>query len=106
MLLEKTIFQLDLGPLPPELALTLGRLGYMQWLGALPGDADYRRSALEAYGRAQPFASHSSAVAVFCDLLVASTGTPLRPLSLVSATRDRQGGPLVRRNVGSARAVR
>ena len=96
MLLDRTISQLDIGYLPRARALELGQLGYMQWLGALPGDADYRGAAMRAYEAASPFRRASPAVAVFCDLLVASTRMPPAPLPL-SLPRHRRGGARARR---------
>ncbi|MEL7012814.1 MAG: hypothetical protein AAFO72_05995, partial [Pseudomonadota bacterium] len=72
MILELTISQLDSGALPPEQAAEKGQLGYMQWLGGLPSDADYHREARRAYALARPFEGSSPAVAVFCDLLLSS----------------------------------
>lgn len=96
MLLERTISQLDTGYLPQARAQELGQLGYMQWLGGLPGDAEYRREAMRAYWAAAPFIRTSPAVAVFCDLLVASTRMPPAPLPL-SLPRHRRGGARARR---------
>lgn len=96
MLLERTLTQLDIGPVPPARALALGQLGYMQWLGALPGHASYPAEAMRAYEMAEPLMRSSPAVAVFCDLLVASTQTPLQPLPL-SLPRRRRGGRQARR---------
>lgn len=98
MLLERTILQLDMGPVPPEKAEEFGQLGYMQWLAGLPGDADYRREAMRAYGMALPFIRTSPSVAVFCDLLVASTRMPPRPLHLSAPARERRGGAKARRS--------
>ena len=97
MLLERTIFQLDTGSVTPDQALKMGHLGYMQWLGGLPGRANYRREALRAYDRARPFAEASPAVAVFCDLVLASIDAPLRPLDLHLPARKRRGGSQARR---------
>ena len=97
MLLEQTIFQLDIGPIPAKQAESLGQLGYIQWLGALPGDASYPREAMRAYHKALPFRCNSPAVAVFCDLLITSTDTPLRALSLTLAAQGRRGGAQARR---------
>ena len=96
MLLNLTISQLDIGHVPRARALELGRLGYMQWLGALPGDAAYRDEAMRAYAAAAPFIRRSPAVAVFCDLLVASTRMPPEPLPL-TLPRHRRGGARARR---------
>ena len=98
MFLERTILQLDLGPLPPARALELGRMGYMQWLGALPGRASYPGEAMRAYTMAAPFRHRSPAVAVFCDLLVESTRMPPVPLGLSLPARQRRGGARVRRS--------
>lgn len=97
MLLERTISQLDLGPMPPGRAAELGQLGYLQWLGALPGRADYRQAALHAHAKALPFAAASPAVAAFCDLLLASVALPPRPLPLALPARQRRGGAQARR---------
>jgi hypothetical protein len=97
MLLERTISQLDIGPIPLPRAYELGQLGYMQWLGWLPPMADYRKEAMRAYAAAQPFIRTSPAVAVFCDLLVASTRSPIEPLPLSWPTRHRRGGARARR---------
>ncbi|MEL7464721.1 MAG: hypothetical protein AAFN79_11675 [Pseudomonadota bacterium] len=97
MLLERTISQLDVGPLPKGRALELGRLGYLQWLGALRPDGDYRREAMRACRAAAPFAPASPAVAAFLDLLVASTRVPLEPLAIPMPERSRRGGARARR---------
>jgi hypothetical protein len=97
MLLERTIAQLDIGPVPPERAAEMGRMGYMQWLAGLPGCADYRREALRAHALARPFRGASPAVAAFCDLLVASTRMPPAPLPLALPPRRRRGGARGRR---------
>ena len=98
MLLEQTITQLDIGKVSQERALELGQLGYMQWLGALPVNSGYRQEAINAYDRAFPFAEASPAIAVFCDLLIASTRMPLEPLSLKLPRRQRRGGARARRS--------
>ncbi|MEM9344693.1 MAG: hypothetical protein AAGA87_16760 [Pseudomonadota bacterium] len=92
MLLERTIAQLNVGDLPPDLALEMGHLGYLQWLGGLPPDASYRAEAMRARGLARPFLFTSPALAVFCDLLVASIETPLTPLTLQLPSKTRRGG--------------
>ncbi len=98
MILDLTISQLDLGPMPPERARELGQLGYLQWLGGLPAMADYRNEALLAHAAALPFAGRSPAVAAFCDLVEASTGA-IAPLPFVVAARRRRGGARARRAV-------
>ncbi len=97
MLLERTIYQLDIGPVSPKRALELGQLGYLQWLGGVRGDEGYVHAAMAAYAKAQPYSRNSPAVAVFCDLLIASTRKPLVPLSLSLVPRQRRGGAQSRR---------
>ncbi|MBS8227831.1 hypothetical protein [Vannielia litorea] len=97
MLLERTISQLDTGPMPPDEAWQLGQLGYMQWLAGLPGGVDYRHAALEAYARALPFSGHSLAVEAFCSLLQASADNPLTLLPLALPPNRRRGGAAARR---------
>ena len=97
MLLERTIAQLNIGRVPPDEATELGQLGYMQWLAGLPTEADYAHEAMHAYARAQPFQRTSPAIAVFCDLLLASTRTPIEPLPLKLRMRERRGGARSRR---------
>lgn len=98
MILERTIFQLDTGPLPPDEARQMGQLGYMQRIAALPGDADYRQAARDAYDMAAPFMMHSPAVAEFGEFLLASLETPLAPLPLKMPPRQRRGGAHARRS--------
>ena len=97
MLLERTISQLAIGPVPPHEASELGQLGYLQWLASLPVNADYAGEAMHAFTVAQPFQRTSPAVAVFCDLLVASARNPMEPLPLKMPTRERRGGAQARR---------
>ena len=97
MLLERTISQLDIGTVSPDEATELGQLGYLQWLASLPANTDYGREAMHAYTMAQPFLRSSPAVAVFCDLLIASTRLPIAPLPLKMPTRERRGGAQARR---------
>ncbi|MEM8732430.1 MAG: hypothetical protein AAGF79_21175 [Pseudomonadota bacterium] len=97
MLLERTIFQLDIGHVPPEIAEELGQLGYMQWLGGLPGQADYLQEARVALERARPFADCSPALDVFCRILEASMVMPPVALPLRLPPRGRRGGAQARR---------
>lgn len=99
MLLERTISQLDIGYVPDHVAEKMGHLGYAQWLGALKGDAGYLVEAMRAYEMAQPFIRNSPAVAVFCQLLVDSTASPLKPLDLKLPVPARRGGAKARRGV-------
>ncbi len=97
MLLERTISQLDTGPTSPERATEMGRMGYLQWLVALPGRANYMREATRAHAMAEPFAESSPAIAVFCDLLLDSMQIPPTLLPLDLPERRRRGGAQARR---------
>jgi hypothetical protein len=97
MLLDLTITQLDIGPISEGRAQELAALGYLQWLGALPGDLGYPQAAMAAYEQALPFRHRSPAIAVFCDLLVASTMAPVTPVALSVPWRQRRGGAQARR---------
>jgi hypothetical protein len=98
MLLDRTISQLDIGPVPPDAAAELAHLGYMQWLAALPGDGHYPRAAMEAHAAAAPLSGRSPAVAVFCGLLLASVQIPPVPLALDLPVPQRRGGAVARRS--------
>ncbi len=97
MLLERTLSQLDIGSISPERATEMGRMGYLQWLGALPGRVNYAREAMRAHAMAEPFAKGSPAVAVFCALLRDSMQIPPRALPLALPERQRRGGAQARR---------
>ena len=64
MLLERTIAQLNVGPVSPEIAEELGHLGYLQWLGALRGNTSYLEEAMKAYEAARPLSASSPAIAL------------------------------------------
>ena len=98
MLLERTISQLDVGYVPDHVAEKMGHLGYLQWLGALDGNAGYLVEARRAHELAQPFIRTSPAVAVFCHLLAASTASPLSALDLKLPPPSRKGGAQARRD--------
>jgi len=98
MFLERTISQLDIGPVPSDRAHEMARLGFLQWLAGFPKDADYRREAMHAYDMAKPFAGTSPAIAVFCDLLAVSMRNPCEPLPLELPPRRRRGGTKARRS--------
>ncbi|MEM1076305.1 MAG: hypothetical protein AAF665_19285 [Pseudomonadota bacterium] len=96
-MLYLTISQLDVGYVPSERALEMGQLGYMQWLGALPGKSCYRKEAALAHDIAAPFRHSSPAISVFCDLIEVSLNNPLRPLPLALPQPQRRGGARARR---------
>jgi len=97
MLLMRTLSQLAIGHVPPDQAQEMGHLGYMQWLGALKGDASYVHEVTRAVAAARPFMATSPAVQVFCALLVQSAAQPPRPLTLILPTKARRGGARARR---------
>lgn len=97
MILELTISQLDIGVVTPQRAQEMGQLGYVQWLGALPGHTSYRQQAEHALAKAAPFRDTSPAVAVFCDLLNQSLTFPPRALPLALPLKQRRGGARARR---------
>jgi hypothetical protein len=97
MLLDHTILQLRTTGLAPERARALGHMGYLQWLGGLPGEASYQAEAMHAYTRAAPYLRDAPALRVFCELLVDSTRIPLRPLTLILPPKERRGGAKGRR---------
>ncbi|MCB1340213.1 MAG: hypothetical protein KDK24_03930, partial [Pseudooceanicola sp.] len=77
--------------MPPDRAHVRGQLGFLQWLGALPGRAGYAAEARRALAMAEPFRPNSPAIAVFCDLLTASLQMPPRPLQLSLPPPRRRG---------------
>jgi len=97
MLIQKTLLQLQTRADTPERARELGRMGYMQWLGGLPGAASYEGEAIKAYLYARPFIGTDPAVAAFCDLLRQSLQHPLKPLDLTLPKPRRRGGAGERR---------
>ena len=97
MLIERTIVQLQVRVDTPERAGELGRMGYIQWLGGLPGQASYEREAIRAYLYAQPFIATDPAIAAFCALLQQSLQKPLQPLDLALPKPRRRGGAHERR---------
>lgn len=96
-LLRRTMTQLDVGVLPARRAQELAALGYLQWLGGLPDGLCYRSEAMRAYAAAAPLRRGSPAVAVFCDVLVASTTGVARPVALAMPPRRRRGGRRTRK---------
>ena len=97
MRIEKTLTQLQVNPSTPERAKELGQLGYMQWLGGLPGNCDYQAEAAHAYLLARPFIHTDPAVAAFCDIVRSSLQEPIRPLDLALPRPKRRGGAQERR---------
>ena len=97
MNIERTLMQLQVMPETPERARELGQLGYMQWLGGLPGAKSYEAEARRALEMACPFAKTDMAVAAFCALVEQSLSAPLTPLYLALPKPRRRGGAQDRR---------
>ena len=97
MLIARTLNGLQARTLTHERAKELGQMGYMQWLGALPGTADYEHEAVRAYLRAMDFIETDPAIAVFCGLIRDSLRQPIRPLELALPKAQRRGGARQRR---------
>lgn len=97
MLIARTLTQMQVNAGSPERAAEIGQMGYMQWLGGLPGGACYLTEASHAYLAALPFRDSDPAVAVFCDLLQDSINAPLKPLDLALPKPRRRGGARERR---------
>lgn len=98
MLHERTIHQIRMSKATPERAKDIGRMGYMQWLGGLPGHSSYEAEAVRAYLLAMDHMESDPAIAEFCDLIRKSLRTPLRPLDLPLPKPQRRGGARVRRS--------
>ena len=99
MVLDRIVHRLQIRHITPERAAELAQLGFMEWLGSLPGDSNFHQQAMVAYKRAVPFRRGAPAIAVFCDLLVASTRIPPEPLELSLPSPHRRGGARGRRQM-------
>ena len=99
MLLERTISQLNSGPMAPDRAEELAAMGYQQWLYGLPGEVSFPDAAAQAHIAALPYADTSPAVAVFCDMLRAAMILQPMPLRLQQPVPQRRGGARARRKV-------
>ncbi|WP_136441185.1 hypothetical protein [Pacificoceanicola onchidii] len=97
MNIARTLNGLMARNLTPDRARELGQLGYMQWLGTLPANADYVKEAGKAYAFAEEFIDTDPAVAAFCALVRASQHRPLQPLDLALPKAKRRGGARSRR---------
>jgi hypothetical protein len=97
MITARTLTQLQGRALTPERARDLGHMGYIQWLGGLPGAANYEAEAVRAYLMAADFIRTDPAIAVFCELLARSIADPLLPLDLRLPSPRRRGGARERR---------
>jgi len=78
-------------------ARQLAHMGYVEWMGALPGAANYAEAAVRALAAAAPLREDDPAVAEFCRLLEDSLNRPLVPLTLIPPRPGRRGGARGRR---------
>jgi len=78
-------------------ARQLAHMGYVEWLGALPGTANYPETVVRALGAAAPLRDDEPSVAEFCRLLENSLNRPLEPLTLIPPRPGRRGGTRGRR---------
>ena len=78
-------------------ARQLAHMGYLEWLGALPGGANYAEAAVRALVVAAPLREDDPAVTEFCRLLEDSLNHPLVPLTLIPPRPGRRGGARGRR---------
>ncbi|MCE8006154.1 hypothetical protein [Aestuariivita sp.] len=99
MVLDRILLRLQIRRIAPERAAELAQLGFMEWLGALPGESDFHQQAMIAYRQAVPLRRQAPAIALFCDLLVASTRMPPEPLDLSLPSPHRRGGARGRRQM-------
>ncbi|MDA7425326.1 hypothetical protein [Thalassococcus lentus] len=97
MMIERTLTGLRGQHIPPARAKELGQLGYMQWLGALPGHSSYEYEAVRAYLDVAMYIRTDPAVAEFCFLICESLRFPLQPLDLGMPKPRRRGGARERR---------
>lgn len=97
MVLDRILHRLQLQPTEHCRATDFGQLGFMEWLGSLAADSDYNHQAMTAYQKALPLRRTVPAIAVFCDLLIASTRMPLQPLDISLPNPHRRGGARGRR---------
>ncbi|MEM6439707.1 MAG: hypothetical protein AAF763_08465 [Pseudomonadota bacterium] len=97
MMLARTIAQLDVGAMPAEQARELAEFGFLQWLGGLAADTDYRKEAMRAVAAAEAAAKRSPAAALFRELLIASAGAAPAAASLRALQPRRRGGARSRR---------
>ncbi|GAA0305930.1 hypothetical protein [Rhodovulum strictum] len=97
MMLELVLLQMQARDRDPACGRETGQLGFMQWLGGLPGGCDYAAAARAALARLGPDAPSSPALATFRALLVASLAVPPRPLGLSLPVPRRRGGTRARR---------
>jgi hypothetical protein len=97
MVLDRILHRLQMQQTEHCRTTEFGQLGYMEWLGSLAADSDYNQQAMTAYHKALPFRRKAPAIAVFCELLIASTRIPLQPLEIGLPSPHRRGGARGRR---------
>ncbi|TCM86571.1 hypothetical protein [Rhodovulum steppense] len=97
MMLELVLLQMQARGRDPARADEIGQLGFMQWLGGLPGGCDYAAAARAALLRLDAGVPDSPTLASFRGLLAASLAMPPRPLGLSLPVPRRRGGARARR---------
>ncbi len=97
MRLDETLTGLMVSPPTEERARELAQLGFIHWLGSLPGDAAYEACAVQAFLKAMDFRDTDPAVDAFCDLLRDSLKPGIRSLDLKVPEPKRRGGARTRR---------
>ncbi len=97
MILERTLHMLQARADTMGEAETLGRMGFIQWLGWLDGNRSFAAQAREALEGAEPFRNADPAVDVFCRLIGDALEMPPRPLDLARPKSRRRGGAKTRR---------
>ncbi|PTW51784.1 MULTISPECIES: hypothetical protein [Rhodovulum] len=95
-MLEMVLMRLAACPQTGPRARELGQLGFMQWLGSLPGRADLPAAARAAEAQAAPGPA-TAALDEFRRLLVQIRAMPPRPLDLALPRPCRRGGARARR---------
>lgn len=81
----------------PEEAQRLADMAYMEWLGRLPGKANFHVEAMGAYASAVAISGMAPAAAVFCDRLIEVTTNGPVAIDLVLPGKERRGGAQARR---------
>jgi hypothetical protein len=97
MLLERTLHMLQTQTDSEARRKELARMGFMQWLGGLDGQAGFAPQARCALAAAERFRETDPAVAQFCLLIEEALLMPPRPLSLALPVKRRRGGARSRR---------
>ncbi|MEM0937157.1 MAG: hypothetical protein AAGJ91_14800 [Pseudomonadota bacterium] len=96
MHLKHLIEKLRHAPNDPDRARELAQLAFMEWLGALPGDASFPVAAMTTFDGMRRAAEQSEATAEFRALLAEAVRVSPMPLAL-PLRPSRRGGRRARR---------